>query len=309
MSFYAQAWAGRQQCGEWKGDKYHGNPGAKSVLRAIATYADENGIAYPSQETLERETEIADRTIRTHLTHLERKGLIKRKPRRRSDGTRTSDFYILQAPREELNPPAPSAIETDQVADLAGSTDQVAESARESVSIVDSEPSLRSGSSSTARECVKVLQRVKGFPSDTGANQDYVVGLMDDYPLVDALEVCKEYEAWHLDNPNKTKNYKSRLRTFFKTANSRAKTEPLPRGAKAASGQSGASGGTPAAGVEALKQHQHARLGYKDLEWVVPLAARYDFSSNEEPPWWVMKELNNDSTLLKRIRRVVGAAI
>jgi hypothetical protein len=68
-------------------------------------------------------------------------------------------------------------------------------------------------------------------------------------------------------------------------------------------------GGTPEAGIEAIRTHVHRKLGYVDLDWAVSLASRYDFTQDGEPPWWVMKELNNDQNLLKKIRIVVRRAV
>ena len=67
-------------------------------------------------------------------------------------------------------------------------------------------------------------------------------------------------------------------------------------------------GGTPDDGLDRMAEATHARLGYKDLKGYIPIARRWDFNSEAEPPWWVMKELDNDYTLLKRIQRVVRDA-
>jgi hypothetical protein len=67
-------------------------------------------------------------------------------------------------------------------------------------------------------------------------------------------------------------------------------------------------GGTSAEGLQALQDHVHSEYGYKDMGRYVAVAERYDFTQDGEPPWQIMKELNNDSRLLKRIRRVVQGA-
>lgn len=86
MSHWASAWAWEQQIE---------NGGAKFVLVALAEFADEGALAYPSQATLANMTGQAERTVRAHLVYLEEKGLIKRTGRWRPDGTRTSDLFQL----------------------------------------------------------------------------------------------------------------------------------------------------------------------------------------------------------------------
>lgn len=71
------------------------NPGAKLLLIALANYADERGECWPSQERLERDTELSERTIRTKLKLLEDGGFLSREERRSDAGRRASDFYTL----------------------------------------------------------------------------------------------------------------------------------------------------------------------------------------------------------------------
>ena len=76
MSVWAQSWAYEQRLGKWreaKGGKksWKGDPGAKSVLAAVATFADEMGYAYCGQETLAEMTDMTERSVREHLHNLE----------------------------------------------------------------------------------------------------------------------------------------------------------------------------------------------------------------------------------------------
>lgn len=66
----------------------------KSVLIALANYADEEGSCFPSQEKLALNTGQSISTIHRHLKHLEDKGYISRKARRNGQ-QRTSDRYYL----------------------------------------------------------------------------------------------------------------------------------------------------------------------------------------------------------------------
>jgi DNA-binding transcriptional MocR family regulator len=70
------------------------DPGAKFVLVVLSSYASDENRAWPSQETLAFDTCMSPRSIRTHLTTLEARGLIKR-DHRRLGNRRTSDVISL----------------------------------------------------------------------------------------------------------------------------------------------------------------------------------------------------------------------
>ena len=115
MSVWAQSWAYEQRLGRWRGTKggkkaWKGDPGAKSVLAAVATFADENGYAYCGQETLAEMTDMTERSVREHLHNLEHAyGKIRREHRRKGSGRGrgefTSDGIWLLAPAHRLRPP------------------------------------------------------------------------------------------------------------------------------------------------------------------------------------------------------------
>lgn len=67
--------------------------------------------------------------------------------------------------------------------------------------------------------CIRTLERVPRFPKDRDRTMPHVAGLVDEFPNVDAEQVCRDYAAWHDDHPRKTKDFLSRLRNFFKNAN------------------------------------------------------------------------------------------
>jgi len=76
MSVWEQSWAYEQRLGKWRETKgakktWKGDPGAKSVLAALATFADEMGYAYCGQETLAEMTDMTERSVREHLHNLE----------------------------------------------------------------------------------------------------------------------------------------------------------------------------------------------------------------------------------------------
>jgi hypothetical protein len=114
MSVWAQSWAYEQCLGKWRESKkgersWKGDPGAKSVLAAVATFADENGYAYCGQDTLAEMTDMTQRSVREHLHNLEHAyGKIRREHRRKGSGRGrgefTSDGIWLLAPAHRLRP-------------------------------------------------------------------------------------------------------------------------------------------------------------------------------------------------------------
>jgi hypothetical protein len=64
-----------------------GRPTFKSVLAAVATFADEMGYAYCGQETLAEMTDMTERSVREHLYNLEHAyKKIRREHRRKGAG-------------------------------------------------------------------------------------------------------------------------------------------------------------------------------------------------------------------------------
>lgn len=86
MSYEAMAWARKQKTN---------SPVLKSVLLAIANYADEDGKAWPSQARIVEDTELSKRSVIKALHDLEGMGLIERTERRRADGSRSTDLVRL----------------------------------------------------------------------------------------------------------------------------------------------------------------------------------------------------------------------
>lgn len=85
MSVEAITWASKLKIG---------SSGAKFLLVALANYSNDEHQAWPSQKTLSDWTEMSDRSIRTHMTHLENLGLISRQ-KRTLDGSFLSDMITL----------------------------------------------------------------------------------------------------------------------------------------------------------------------------------------------------------------------
>src|SRR5688500_3752156 len=72
------------------------SPGAKLTLLALANYANEDGIAYPSLKSLAKKTSQSIRTVQSNLGLLERLGLVARTQRLRANGSTTSALYTLK---------------------------------------------------------------------------------------------------------------------------------------------------------------------------------------------------------------------
>ena len=111
MSIQAVAWAISQRVG---------SPTGKVLLMCLANYANESGECWPSQKTISREAELSERSTRDWLQKLEVQGFITRSRRHRSDGSRTSDFVVLNLARpqnsDEKSLAAESAVRPDQAA-------------------------------------------------------------------------------------------------------------------------------------------------------------------------------------------------
>ncbi|WP_439358841.1 helix-turn-helix domain-containing protein [Bradyrhizobium sp. DASA03007] len=92
MSWQATAWAVRQKVEP---------PARKLLLLVIATYADEHGICWPSQETLSEDTGMSLDTIQRHTKKLKEEGFlsITRPPKRR--GQWQTFVYQLSMPARE----------------------------------------------------------------------------------------------------------------------------------------------------------------------------------------------------------------
>ncbi|MHA6687027.1 helix-turn-helix domain-containing protein [Mesorhizobium sp. A556] len=72
MSVHAMAWAKKQKTG---------SATRKLVLLTIADYANDDGVAWPSQQTIAAESELTDRSIRRALAELEKRDLLRREKR------------------------------------------------------------------------------------------------------------------------------------------------------------------------------------------------------------------------------------
>jgi hypothetical protein len=94
MSVWAKAWAYEQ---------FIGNAGAKSVLVALAEFADEFGECWPGHDTLASMTELSVRTIERHIAALVEGRWIAALGRH-GDGREARQTYRFEAPAERLNP-------------------------------------------------------------------------------------------------------------------------------------------------------------------------------------------------------------
>lgn len=70
---------------------------SKSIIMGLAYYANADGIAWPSTDTLANHADCGDRMVRKALLDLEQRGLIKR-VRRGGTSDRRTNVYRLTAP-------------------------------------------------------------------------------------------------------------------------------------------------------------------------------------------------------------------
>ena len=112
--------------------------GQKLVLIALSNYATKAGVCFPGQEVLAKDTSQGTRTVRRHLTALEKTGFLQRTRRTREDGSRTSDEYQLN-----MLPANLAGREDSQPAKTCRSTGQIGRAILEpSVNQEDSTPSM-----------------------------------------------------------------------------------------------------------------------------------------------------------------------
>lgn len=95
---------------KWAFEQEQVPPGPRFVLVALANRAnEEGGDLYPSLRWIKKKTGIPERTIRSHITDLERRGLLVKTERRREDGGRTSNEYLLPLSQPGLRFDTPPA--------------------------------------------------------------------------------------------------------------------------------------------------------------------------------------------------------
>lgn len=83
----------------WALEQRAGNSSRKLLLVQLAIMAESNtGTCWPSQRRLAEWCECSERSARLHLRSLEAAGLIDSRPRRRPNGSQTSNEYLLLAP-------------------------------------------------------------------------------------------------------------------------------------------------------------------------------------------------------------------
>lgn len=154
-------------------------------------------------------------------------------------------------------------------------------------------------------KCLVELKKVKGFPRKQTENAIYLTELREEFPGVDAVEVCKQYAIWHYDNAQKTTNYRGRLRSFFKRASESLNSNVVQMPLKKSHSPS------PDCVISALESYN--RDGTTDLQKFASLARKWDFLSDEDPPWEILRELSPDSgeraRYLDRIRSVSRRAM
>jgi hypothetical protein len=144
----------------------------------------------------------------------------------------------------------------------------------------------------------------------TGYTEDYA----EDYPKEisplsppksgGAEEETKKEKAGSVRGPSDTSSFGAKRTPAQNRAGQEKVKERSPR--KNSRSRAGTIQ-TPDEGLQALTDHRD-RLGGASMEHYVPVAKRWDFTQ-DNPPWWVMKELDNEHKKLDRIERIVRGAI
>ena len=100
MSWQATAWAMSSKTGA---------PATKLTLLGMANYADENGVCWPSQETLAKDTEQSIDTVQRHVKKLVALGLIRVERRAGNRGQWAGKIYYLNMDVAEKTKPQSAA--------------------------------------------------------------------------------------------------------------------------------------------------------------------------------------------------------
>jgi len=115
-------------------------PPSRHVALTLSLYMNERGgSAFPSVETLAKDTGLSGRAVQQHLGKLVNGGWLSRTPRTKSDGSRDSNLYTAVIPREVVNqmqgggePPAPGVVNVSVVGGERGSPESVSKTSIES---------------------------------------------------------------------------------------------------------------------------------------------------------------------------------
>jgi hypothetical protein len=80
------------------------NPALKLLAVSMADQAADDGTCFPSMRHLIERTELCEKTIRAHIKELIAIGLLTVEPRKRANGSSTSNLYTLSEPSQPLLP-------------------------------------------------------------------------------------------------------------------------------------------------------------------------------------------------------------
>ncbi len=66
------------------------------VYCCLVKHSDKNGVCFPSRRLIAEECRIDKKTVDAAIISLEKAGLVKKKKRRRQDGSNTSNAYTVK---------------------------------------------------------------------------------------------------------------------------------------------------------------------------------------------------------------------
>jgi hypothetical protein len=123
----------------WALDYDAGSVTEKVLLLVLANYANEFGVSWPSQKTLADQTALGERTVRRVLADMDTRGVIRRIPRRRGNGSRQSDMILLAA-FEGRKPAPPGMLDDGPDGAESGPPDQPANGDNRPMRPLDNRP-------------------------------------------------------------------------------------------------------------------------------------------------------------------------
>ena len=198
-----------------------------AVYAAICRHADKEESSHPSLRTLCERLKIGRKKLLDTLALLEKEGLISVE---RGDRANVSVYTLLDVPKaakggsDENHAPAEGGSNQNQGwfrPEPQGGSDEN----RNQTQVEPNTPNQKEGRAreaplpdDTTAACLLVLKNVKGLGKDYGELAVLLGELRREFPAVDAVSVCKEYELYHRRPPRPTRNHALKLRRFFVTA-------------------------------------------------------------------------------------------
>lgn len=199
-----------------------------AVYCLLARMANGKGVSWPSYSHVAKRLKISRRTAMRAVETLVEVGLVKVEEQHEStpDGNTVnkSNRYTLKNMRQcGASESPPSALESPRVVqeshrggDCESPKGIHKEGIHNKKEVVGANVTYLDPVTS---QCLQLLTKAKGFPRDDTVNAQRLAEYREDFPLVDPVEVVRDYVANVKEVPiKKSDNPRLKLRNFFKSA-------------------------------------------------------------------------------------------